>query len=238
MAKLKDLTGKRYGKLTVIKFAGRTPYKMALWECVCDCGNHCIVRAPDLKHGTVTSCGCSKPPRKEPRVYNDLTGMVTGRLTVLRRIKERTKDGASIWECACSCGNITKVSSVDLKHGRVKSCGCIQFEARKKCVANATKARPLKPKTGRFDTNAAARNWTIISPDGEEYTFRNLRNWLRNHADLFGIDGSDESIERASKGFCNLSMTLRGKMKYPCYSYKGWRLKYAPYPDEVGDGKI
>ena len=61
----KDLTGKRYGKLTVLKDSGqRTPNKHeVLWLCQCDCGNTCLVKTSHLeyKRGTElhkTSCGC------------------------------------------------------------------------------------------------------------------------------------------------------------------------------------
>lgn len=55
--KLLDLTGERYGRLTVIKRApnkGRT----TIWECRCDCGNVKNVRQPDLRSGRTRSCGC------------------------------------------------------------------------------------------------------------------------------------------------------------------------------------
>lgn len=50
-----DLTGKRFGKLTVIKIVSHNPVK---FECRCDCGNVKTVRAKDLKQGKTKSCGC------------------------------------------------------------------------------------------------------------------------------------------------------------------------------------
>lgn len=52
-----DLTGKRFGKLTVNKFV-KTQKHFSLWECRCDCGNMCIVKAPKMKNGHTKSCGC------------------------------------------------------------------------------------------------------------------------------------------------------------------------------------
>ncbi len=45
---MEDLTGKKYGKLTVIKFIERkdTSY---YWLCKCECGNEKIVTASNLK---------------------------------------------------------------------------------------------------------------------------------------------------------------------------------------------
>ena len=33
-----DLTGQRFGRLTVVKYAGVNSSSRAMWECVCECG--------------------------------------------------------------------------------------------------------------------------------------------------------------------------------------------------------
>ena len=53
-----DLTGKRFGKLVVIKEFGRNKWKSVVWLCQCDCGNTNIVATKDLNAGAVKSCGC------------------------------------------------------------------------------------------------------------------------------------------------------------------------------------
>ena len=62
MAKYKDETGNRYGKLVVIEYAGTKNNKNktapAYWRCLCDCGKTTIVRGVDLRNGTTISCGC------------------------------------------------------------------------------------------------------------------------------------------------------------------------------------
>lgn len=55
--KLKDLTGKRFGRLTVLRKATGEQYKRVHWECICDCGNTCIVAGNNLGRST-NSCGC------------------------------------------------------------------------------------------------------------------------------------------------------------------------------------
>lgn len=52
-----ELTGQRFGRLTVIKYAGSENYK-SLWLCKCDCGKEKIVKGQDLKRGATRSCGC------------------------------------------------------------------------------------------------------------------------------------------------------------------------------------
>lgn len=59
MGKFQDLTGQKFGKLTVLKRT-KNKGKNIMWECECDCGNpiHSIVSSTNLKTGNVKSCGC------------------------------------------------------------------------------------------------------------------------------------------------------------------------------------
>lgn len=58
MSALIDITGNKYGMLTVIRRVENAPKGVARWECRCDCGNVAIVRGRNLKNGSVKSCGC------------------------------------------------------------------------------------------------------------------------------------------------------------------------------------
>ena len=53
-----DLTGKQFGKLTVIQCAGKDKYGQMLWTCSCECGKTSIVRSDHLRKGNTKSCGC------------------------------------------------------------------------------------------------------------------------------------------------------------------------------------
>ena len=56
-----DLTGQRFGKLTVISLHGtrREPYggSRRLWLCQCECGAQTNVAGNNLRNGHTTSCG-------------------------------------------------------------------------------------------------------------------------------------------------------------------------------------
>lgn len=54
----KDLTGLKFGRLTVIKLEGQNKYKRLMWLCKCDCGNTHIVSSNLLLMGVTRSCGC------------------------------------------------------------------------------------------------------------------------------------------------------------------------------------
>lgn len=53
-----DLTGQKFGRLTVIKKVGCSKNKSILWLCKCDCGNEVVVTSNNLRTGNSTSCGC------------------------------------------------------------------------------------------------------------------------------------------------------------------------------------
>ena len=57
MRKMDDLSGLKFGKLTVISKASKMPVK---WLCSCECGRYSTPRARSLKNGESRSCGCSK----------------------------------------------------------------------------------------------------------------------------------------------------------------------------------
>lgn len=60
-----DLTGKKFGRLTVIeKREPNKKRKTSMWLCRCECGNEKIIASHDLKHGTL-SCGCMLKENRE-----------------------------------------------------------------------------------------------------------------------------------------------------------------------------
>jgi len=61
----------------------------------------------------------------------DLTGLIYGRLTVLRDSGER-KSSIPMWECKCECGTYVKVHGSSLRGRKTLSCGCYQREQAKK----------------------------------------------------------------------------------------------------------
>lgn len=58
MTHIIDMTGRQFGRLTVIEQAGRRPNGNATWRCQCTCGNTCVVDGHRLRVGETTSCGC------------------------------------------------------------------------------------------------------------------------------------------------------------------------------------
>lgn len=53
--RVKDLTGQRFGRLTVLEYAGLSKFGTAQWLCRCDCGgSHVAV----IRKGREPGCGC------------------------------------------------------------------------------------------------------------------------------------------------------------------------------------
>lgn len=55
-----NLTGQRFGKLTVTKQVNKSDDERVNWLCQCDCGGTIVTRAINLTQGDTKSCGCLK----------------------------------------------------------------------------------------------------------------------------------------------------------------------------------
>ena len=68
-----DLTGRRFGRLTVVERRGSDDLRKATWACACDCGKTTIVRGYNLRQGDTQSCGClvGLVRRAQPETLND-----------------------------------------------------------------------------------------------------------------------------------------------------------------------
>lgn len=125
--RMRDLTGQRFGHWTVLHLAAQQlRQKQTYWRCRCDCGHEKLVRYSALTLGTSKSCGCHgrTGPALQP-------GQRFGSLVLVEHGTD-PKTGRRLWACRCDCGAMTWVRPDNLRHGRTRSCGCRQYEDRKK----------------------------------------------------------------------------------------------------------
>lgn len=128
-----DLTNKRFGRLRVIgeapTYVSPKGYRKTMWYCKCDCGNEFVAMGSHLTTGHTVSCGCAQLENLKPRRAKDLTGHRFGLLTVMYRQPNRDFKNYSrlVWHCKCDCGRETDVLGLNLTHGLVKSCGCLNI---------------------------------------------------------------------------------------------------------------
>lgn len=99
-----DLTGQRFGKLTVIEKADFPRWNGVFWKCLCDCNNFKYASTGQLRSGHVRSCGClvrengTKDKKYGTRIRNIRIGMMN------RCYNERNQDyckygGRGIYVC-------------------------------------------------------------------------------------------------------------------------------------------
>ena len=117
-----NIIGNRYNKVIVISLNGRRRGAQ-LFLCRCNCGNIITTTKDKLLRGEVKSCGCLLKEIKDK--YKDLIGQKFGKLKVIKKLGAITTRIDIFWECKCECGNMTNVTTGNLTHGFIKSCGCI-----------------------------------------------------------------------------------------------------------------
>lgn len=78
---IKDLTGRKFGRLTVLERGANDNSRGTKWWCKCECGNKVLVSKHSLMWGLTKSCGCyqkekSRENGKQNKRYNtyDLSG--------------------------------------------------------------------------------------------------------------------------------------------------------------------
>lgn len=113
MGKFKNLSNLKFGKITV-KDTYKIEKKKTFWLVECSCGEEKWMRADYITSGKEISCGNCES--------NNIIGKKFGELTVVKKTKKRTKKGATIFECKCSCGNIRFSDIGHLKDGHANKC--------------------------------------------------------------------------------------------------------------------
>ena len=121
MGKRIDLTGQRFGRLTVIKECGRDKGRSVLWLCKCECGNEKVVDGRSLRGGRTTSCGCYKKEKSSDKMKEILKEMWQDEEyrqmkseSSSKRLKEKWKDEEMKWKLGYK-GGITPISDY-LRH--------------------------------------------------------------------------------------------------------------------------
>jgi Staphylococcus phage HNH endonuclease len=59
-----DLSGKRFGRLVVLRFSHISKTRKTYWVCKCDCGRTKRARADSLLDGAIIACGCVGKARR------------------------------------------------------------------------------------------------------------------------------------------------------------------------------
>lgn len=119
MAKKKDITGQRFGKLIALEYVGRDKFRKSVWKCQCDCGNVAFANVSQLIRGDITSCGCKKlngelrrgtgrKARFEPDIENNVLHVYFG------------KDGY----CLCDLDDYDLIKDLSFYYARANAVYC------------------------------------------------------------------------------------------------------------------
>ena len=159
--KRKDLTGTRFGHLTVKEMLYGYRGRKTFCRCVCDCGSEKIIQVDNLKRGNQISCGCMTSYYRSLNNRTNEIGMKYNNLTI---VDIDYSTNPSMAKCVCDCGNTTYVHKSDVVSGHTKSCGCLQ--------SNKASESNTKDYTG------------IISESGVELISQSFKNdkgvWIWN----------------------------------------------------------
>lgn len=130
-----DLIGKKFGRLTAIKFDGIEHKRdnkgknrdIGFWLCKCECGNLKRVARNALISGDTKSCGCLKKEGDVGKHLIDLTGKRFGKLVVLNLERKEIRKSENkrtryFWRCKCECGKEIVVDGTHLREGNIRSC--------------------------------------------------------------------------------------------------------------------
>lgn len=198
-AKSEDLTGKRFGRLTVIrKINGRkTKNRGQIWLCKCDCGNEVEISASSLKVGA-KSCGCIQKEKAREigkNKFKDITGETFGLLSVIKKMP--SKNGKTMWLCRCSCNEQNEIiaSGFDLRRRHVSSCGCL-----KKSLGEYLISKLLNDNNLSFERNAHFDDCKFIDTDYYAYFDFYVENKY-----IIEYDGEQHFKESCFNGISKLS---------------------------------
>ena len=186
-----DLTGQRYGMLTVIAPAENIGNRTA-WRCLCDCGRETVVKTTYLRSGKTKSCGClfglddsSEPdgrPRPNGAVGRAALTYIDG--TCVEMIRSRT----------VRSNNTSGVPGVDWLAKKQRWRASICFKGKRHYLGSyekfedAVKVRK-RAEEGLFDTfldSCSGKNPQSEVPSIEEVYQPKVRDYSEQRLDLTG----------------------------------------------------
>lgn len=163
--KMKDLKGKKFGRLTAIEPTERkTSNGAIIWKCVCDCGNINFVDSGSLIKGRIQSCGCLRKPHERKH------GKEIGEAT-----KKQCIEGTNVRNLTAkiSKANTSGIKGVSWDKSRNKWVAQIEFKGKKYYL-------------GRYDNKEDARE---AREKAEKEMFG---KFLEEHKDMLEYKNNEE----------------------------------------------
>lgn len=129
--RISDLTGQRFGRLTVIEFAGQGKKGASKWLCQCDCGGKKVVNRCDLQSGGTKSCGCLHQERTEQTWYKKCGKLKTLCISCIR--SAAPPELQCIWDASKATvlpeGAVSEIFAINTitKKDRIRIISCPEY---------------------------------------------------------------------------------------------------------------
>lgn len=262
MSKLRDLTGRKFGRLTVIGRDTTRPKGKTWWRCRCDCGNESIVWAANLLNGHTASCGClADEARRHPRarrkhspsiMTEDIIGRRYGRL-VVTGYAGRDEHHRRTFYCRCDCGNDVIAIYSNLQCGDKKSCGCIRRGHPPTYIKHGdSRSGPYRRihsiwkgmvERCEFPQRCSQRDWRLYGARGirvcaEWHDYGTFKDWALAHGynDSLTIDriDPDGDYEPSNCRWADFETQANNRRGNVFIEYQGERLTVAQWSRRIG----
>lgn len=154
-----NLIGKKFERLTILKYIPGTKIQKSKCQCQCDCGNIVEVLWNDLKRGTVKSCGCLQKELASSSNFKDISNQRFGKLIAI--CPETVKNGSYYWKCQCDCGSIVYINGASLRRGATLSCGCLSSKGEEKISSILTELNIDFIREKTFEDLLSSKNYPL-----------------------------------------------------------------------------
>ena len=122
----------------------------------------------------------------------DRTGQIYGRLTVVRRVENRSKH--VYWLCTCTCGGTIETSADALRSGASVGCGCVRIDlVRHRSTTHGATSGPRRSREYKAWLGAKARCVNPASHRFKNYGARGIRmcaEWIDDYSAFLRDMGS------------------------------------------------
>ena len=155
-----DLTGRRFGRLTVLRREGHLYKYHVAWLCVCDCGEEMLKTTDQLNRGI----GCRRCSKVSSQI-----GVKYNLLKTIGPSTKRDSSGKRLWEFECDCGETCFYRPHEVTRGRVKSCGhllkIIQQDSANLTPGSLRHGHSGRAKTGTYISWQAMKSRCLYEKD-------------------------------------------------------------------------
>lgn len=216
----KILIGQKFFRLLVESEAYRDSLGIH-WNCLCDCGNKCVVIGNNLLSGTTKSCGCYNKEQTSKREKAEIQGRRFSRLIAEECVGQNAYKNY-LWRCRCDCGTYVVVPATRLLTGETQSCGCMSSRGEEK-ISKYLSSKDIYFTKGKFFPDLVYNG--VLKFDFELFD----QNYNSHLIEYQGI----QHYEKQTSGFGDQQREITDQMKKDYCSKNNIPLYEIRYDDNI-----